>query len=595
MTSLRTPFTSLAVLASLTATAGRADGQVVPLARLGPSGTHDALEVAGAGSPPEVVAANLDFLPLGLAGLPVRDRLRLDLPRPSPAMEALQHVVLPQGGALWRVGLPTGEALLWVDVEGQLALLAPSASLAPRIAVSTDGAWALVATPLSAGGDVLRLSLTAPAPAAASLTAALPPLDVDEASLRVSEAGAFWVAAGTLFRAPAGSPAAAVDLGLPGLPALPDTALSADGRRLAVVAGSADVELADRRIAVVDLDGAATVVTPVAGDWDTPNLDNPLGPFLALNNDGTRVVYRGTVLTQELFLAEVDLPLAPQQISVEPQFPAYIDNVGVLGFTPDGGLRFFAGDVTISGVDQQEMIAAADLYLADLPPGGPHTFVNQSLTSGQVSPPYDQPGQLQFSEAVLDPLGLRYLLVGESAQEDQTLTGVSSLGSPYGTPVVALLDGLDSDPHLVPAGQAVIVVSEVEAPPASEADELQRLDLLPSLHAKPDGTLVPLGILPEPLLADRFCATATLGNVALAVSVQEGLEWPVLLHPVTGIVWLPLAMPMGLPRRLAFDPLGRLILGLGPTGGPYKFLALGSEGGVQWLGLGPTDAFPLCP
>jgi hypothetical protein len=595
MATLPSIITCLCVLAPISAAAAQADGPVVPLARLGPDGAHDALEVAGAGSLPVEVASDLDFLPLGLAGLPVRDRLRLDLPRPSPELEALQHVVLPQGGALWRVGLAAGEALLWVDAEGYLALLAPSGSLAPRIAVSGDGAFALVATPPAAGGDVLRLSLSAPAPAAASLTADLPPLDVDDASLRVSEAGAFWVAAGTLFRAPAGGQAAAVDLGLPGLPALPDIALSDDGRRVAVVAGSADVELADRRVAVVDLDGATAVVTPQAGDWDTPNLDNPLGPFLALNHDGTRIVYRGTVLTQELFLAEVDLPFAPQQISVEPQFPAYIDNVGVLGFTPDGRLRFFAGDVTISGVDQQEMIAAADLYLADLPPGGPNTFTNQSLTSGQVSPPYDQPGQLQFSEAVLDPLGLRYLLVGESEQEDQTLTGVSSLGSPYGTPVVALLAGLDSDPQLVPAGQAVIVVSEIEAPPGSRADEIQRLDLLPSLHAKPDGMLVPLGILPEPLLADRFCATAALGLVGLAVSIEEGIEWPVLLHPTTGIAWLPLTTPMGLPRRLAFDAQGRLVLGLGPVDGPYKFLGLDGEGSAQWLGLKPADAFPLLP
>ncbi len=584
------------VLSSLAAFSATAAGQVVPLARLAPDGSHDALEVGGAGTAPVAAASDFTFLPVGLAGASVRDRLILDLPRPSPATESVQHVVLPQGGALYRVGLAAGEALLWIDAQGQVSLLASSGALLPRIAVSADGACALVATPLAAGGDVLRLELTAPAPVAANLTAALPPLDVADASLRVSAAGAFWVAAGALFRAPAGGPATGIDLGLPGLPALPDIALSADGQRVAVVAGSKDVELADRRIAVADIGGAATVVTPTAGDWDTPSHDNPLGPFLALNHDGTRVVYRGTVLTQELFLAEVDLPQAPQQISVEPAFPAYIDNVGVLGFTPEGGLRFFAGDVTISGVDLQEMIGAADLYLAELPVGGPNTFVNQSLTSGQVSPPYDQPGQLLFSEAVLDPHGLRYLLVGESPQEDQTLTSVSSNGNPYGeSPVVPLLGGLDSDPLLVPAGQAVLIVSEIEAPDGSPVEEYQRLDLLPSVHAKPDGLPLPLGLLPDPLVADRFCASATMGSIAMAVSIDAGLEWVVLLHPTTGAAWLPLSAPIGLPRRLAFDTEGGLVLGLGPADGPYKFLSLGAEGGVTWLGLKPADAFPLLP
>lgn len=595
MSSLRTPAACAVLIALEFGLAASAGAQVVPLARMAPDGDHVALEVGGAGSQPVAVASDLAFLPMGLAGLPLRDRLRLDLPRPSPATEAVPHVVLPQGGALYRVGQAGGEALLWVDAEGQIAVLAPAAALASRIGVSADGSNLLVATPLAAGGDVLRLSLATPAPTAVNLTADLPPLDVADASLRVSAEGAFWVASGSLYRAPVGGAAAGVDLGLPGLPALADIALSADGRRVAVVAGSEDVQLADRRIAVVDVGGAVAVVTPTAGDWDTPSHDNPLGPFLALNHDGTRVVYRGTVLTQELFLAEVDLPQAPLQISVEPEFPAYIDNVGVLGFHPDGRLGFFAGDVTISGVDQQEMIGAADLYVAELPPGGPNAFVNLSLTSGQVSPPYDQPGQLLFSEAVLDPTGLRYLLVGESPLEEQRLTSVASNGSAYGTPVAVLLDGLDSDPQLAPAGQAVLVVSEVEAPEGSPIDEYQRLDLLPSLHANPDGLLLPLGVLPDPLVADRFCSTAVHGSIGFAVSLDAGIEWAVLLHPTTGLAWLPITVPMGLPRRLAFDSLGRLVLGLGPADGPYKFLALEAEGALHWLGTKPVDGFPLFP
>jgi len=305
-------------------------------------------------------------------------------------------------------------------------------------------------------------------------------------------------------------------------------------------------------------------------------------------------VYRGTIETQELFLAEVDLLAEPLQISVEPQFPAYIDNVGVLGFTADGSLSFFAGDVTISGVDLQEMIGAADLYLAQLPVGGPPTIINQSLTSGQLSPPYEQPGQLSFSEAVLDPLGHRYLLVGESPAEDQTLTSVSLLASPYGEPVLDLLGGLDSDPVLVGTGYGVLVVSKIEGAEDSSEDA-QRLDLLPSLHAQPDGALVPVGLLPKPLVADRFCSQPQDGWIGLAVSLQPGFELPVLLHSSTGAPALPITTPFGLPSRLAFEALGRLVVGFGAAQGPYKFVALEPEGGIQLLGSPIATGFPLGP
>lgn len=584
----------LSCIVLLTGLATRADADNLPVARLAPDGQFELLELDAQGSTTQVVAQGAGILPLELVGAPRRDRLLLAVPRPSRPDDPLTHVMLPSGGALYRVALVQGQALLHAAADGTLALVAMAPELLPQVAVAGDGSRALLATPLSYGGDLLSVDLTTGT--STNISAALPPQDVEPASLRISSEGAFWVTAGVLWRAPAGAAPKPVDLGLPGLPVLPDLALSADGRRAAIVAGSADQQLADRHVAVVDLAGSFKVVTPSPGDWDTPGTDHPLGPFVALSFDGSRVVWRGTVQTQELFLAEVDLPAAaPKQLSIEPQFPAYIDNAGVLGFKPDGRLSFFAGDVTISGVDQQEMIGAADLYLAEVPVAGTPSFVNMSVTSGQVSPPYDNPGQLLFSEVVLDPQARRWLLVGESPEGDQTLTAVSALEGDYTQAVKPLLGGLDFDPVLLGAGVAVLVVSEVEIEAGPVEQEWQRVDLLPALHGAPQGELLHLADLPEPLQADRFTAMPFGGWAACVVSAAEGLELPVLLDVSSGLPALPLSVPWGVAPRMAFDPLGRLILGFGAGDGPYKLLALDPEGGGQALKLPAGEALPLSP
>ena len=584
----------LACLVAVSSLAPRAAADNVPVARVAPDGQLELLELDAQGLPLQLVAQGADLLPLELVGAPRRDRLLLQVPRPSRPDDPLTHVTLPSGGALYRVALAQGQALLHAGADGSLELLAAAPELLPQAAVASDGSRVLLATPPSHGGDLLSVDLATGA--SINLTASLPAQEVEPASLRISAEGAFWVTAGVLWRAPAGSAPKPVGLGLPGLPVLPDLALSADGRRAAVVAGSEDKQLADRHVAVVDLAGGVKVVTSGPGDWDTPGTDHPLGPFVALSADGSRVVWRGTVQTQELFLAEVDLPTAgPKQLSVEPQFPAYIDNAGVLGFKPDGRLSFFAGDVTISGVDQQEMIGAADLYLAEVPVAGTPTFVNMSVTSGQVSPPYEQPGQLLFSEVVLDPQARRWLLLGESPEGDQTLTAVSALEGDYTQAVKPLLGGLDFDPLLLGAGIAVLVVSEVEVEGGAAEQEWQRIDLLPALHGAPQGDLLHLADLPAPLRADRFTALPFGGWAACVVSAGEGLELPVLLDVATGLPSLPLSVPWGVAPRMAFDPLGRLVLGFGAGDGPYKLLALDPAGGGQALKLPAGEALPLSP
>lgn len=585
----------LGLLAALIAAAVPA--QVRPVARLTPAGSHDVWETGDPSSGPIAVLRGVTFLPIQLAGYALRDRLRLDLPRLDHD-GAASHVLLADGGALYLVGQGATTSLMHVTTDGHAALvvtvpdLGGKPGIAPGIAVSLDGRLVLLATSPAAGGNLLRVDLDAGAAPPVDLTAGVPPLDIEALSLRVSPAGAFWVADEELWRAPVGGSATLVQPGLGGLPVLGDLVLAADGRRVAAVAGSEDIEDGDRRIFVADIAGPHVVVTPAAGRFEEAGHDDPLGPFLAISEDGSLVAFRETGATHELFVREVDLPSPPLHLTVAAYFPAYIDNVGVLGFKAGRSLQFFAGDVTISGVDAQEMIGAGDLYQAELPLGSTPSFANLSVTSGQTLPPYDNPGQLQFSEAVLDPFGQRYLLVGEDANETQTLTAVAVGDGLYAGTIGLFIEGLDSDPQLLPAASAVLVISEVETMLGGVPTEVQRLDLLPSIHGTADSPLVTIGVLPNVLAVDRFAVSRGGEWLAFVVSAGPGLELPVLVALPSGVALLALGQPFGVSPDIAFAG-SELICGLGAPGGPYKFAAFSQPGLGALLALPAGGGFPL--
>ncbi len=572
--------------------------QVAPIAVDVGGGLHDLWEAAEDGATLKVLD-DLAFLPLDLVGHPPRDRLRLDRPRPWDDDAQADHVLLPQGGALYRVRSAGTESLLHVTADGHARLLAsvtaPGAGPAQlsAVAVACDGYSALIATEATAGGDVLSVDLAAEPPQVLNLTANLAPLQVEEESLRVSSAGAFFVASGELWRVPTGATPAVLDLGLAGLPVQADLALSGDGRRVAAAVGSDASEESGCHVVVADIGGASVIITPAPGPFDAAGNDHPLGPFLALDQTGSLVAYRTATEPQELFVKDVDLPEPALQLTVEPQFPAYIDNVGVLGFQADRTLVFFAGDVTISGVDLQEMMGAAELYLAELPVGGPPSFVNVSLTSGQTTPPYDSAGQLRFTEAVLDPTALRFLLPGEAPNEDQTLDSVSLFGAAYGEATVKLFDALDEDPALHAAGQSTLLVTSLAVPEGVDDEGAIRLHLLPSLHAAPDGALLEIATLPPGLQVDRFLASRDGGLLAFAVSAGSGWEIAVLAGVVDGLAFPVLFQPMGLAPQFAFTSHSAFVAGFGGPSGPFKFALFPTSGAAKLAKLPLASGFPL--
>jgi len=556
--------------------------QNAPVARVGGGGLLEIWNAPENGAPATLELSGVSPLPVQLAGAAHRDRHRADLPTlsdPGP----MPHVSLPDGGSLYLISRAGETGVLHVDLSGvaSLALSLPDAggpSLQPWLAVSNDGGFALVSTTLAAGGDVLLLDLVGGAPPR-SLGGALAPLPVDGLSLRVSAQRAFFVAAGALYGAdlPAGTPAAPIDLGQPGSSPLPETAMSGDGLCVGVVTEDG---VGDRHIVVVDAAFAAVTATTTAADYDTPNYDNPFGPWLVLSDDGCLVAFRGTVIKTELFIREVASPTPATQVTADPNFVDTMDNVGILGFALPGAFTFFAGELNAGPIPGA--LGSADMYLATVGAGGSIALTNVTMTSGVGVTPY-QPGELELTDAVLDPTGERLLVVIDPDVGDAELISLPTDGTGAMT---SLLPALLVPPNLAGAGESLLITSQPELG-FGETD----IHLL-----RPVGAPVGLQLLstaPHGVILDRFASDRLGLSAAFVASIVPGIELPVLVDQGTGLLlpaWLP---PTAITPALAFTPGGRLALGVGNPGGPYFYAALdGFMTGVP-LRVPVGDGFPL--
>lgn len=567
--------------------------QSVPFARKMAAGTSEIWRLDEAGGSPQLAFSGVSFLPVELAGAAASDRLRMDRPTLQGVGELAPHVQLPGGGSLYRIGWNTDTALLHVDPDGVpsvvLSVGGPSA-LSTRICVSSGGNRALVATTLAAGGDVFAVDLAAGT--ALCLTAGSAPLVVDDGSLRLSSQAAWFVAGGVLYRAPllppgAAQPASAAAMGGP---VLSELAAATAADCVAAVVGPPD-DL--RRIVVVPLVGAPVLVTPTPGDYDLPSYADPLGPFLALSPEGVFIAYRELIGdTEELFVKDVLLPAPELHVTIEPQFPVYIDNVGILGFSGPKRLCFFAGDSNISGVSGQELMASADMYMADFSTPGQPVYSNLTQTNGQSVPPFTQPATLTFAEAVLDPLAERFLLVGEG-EDGHPMLATFSLDSwaPPGVDTLVASDASTSleSVGLQAAGERVLV--EALSGDGDGSDSLT-LSMLPPVSYDPT-ELVTIATVPDSITLDRWTSDHTGEWAACVASLAPGIEIPVYAHLDSGLLVPALFTPFGVSPMLAFSSMGRLYLGLGAAGGPYKFVAFAAPGVGKALSIPVGDGFPL--
>jgi hypothetical protein len=585
-------------------------GQTMPLALAGPGSqtsfnlwTYD--ELSGSVSPgPQAVT----FLSLKLAGYASVDRLRLDRPALVGGIDAPDYVRLPGGGSLYRVSVSGGTALLSWHPDGAwyLPLVVPDnvdgePGLQQAVHVNVDGSHALLATEFSQGGNVILIDLQGSA-APVDLTAALPPLSIADESLRLSSGGAWFVADNNLLRVDltAGTGAEIVDLSGLGLVedfvVQPELALAAYADTVAFVGGDDESAF---QVLTLTVAGEPILITETADSYDLPNYEHELAPWLAVSPDGSLVAYRKTNGSSlELFVRESDASLAAIHITSAPDFPVYIDIIGVLSFSLDRILCFFSGDLFLSGLASADTIGAGEMYAADLTTPGQAAYYNVSLTNGQTAPPFTAESTLYFSEVVFDPMGMSFIMSGPLPDNRELLSTFKVYPVQSGTGVSTLLTAIDDQPELFLLGEQVLVTSKPDegvVPLPAGADD-PGLDV--GLLVTGSGstlTLAPLVAVPQGIELDRFTFDPNGEWLGLVASVAPGLELPVLLHLATGMPVMPTwPLLLEVSPAIAFSSSGNLYVGLGGQGGPYKFAGLPTGGGSPHVVPMPLAyGFPL--
>ena len=544
--------------------------------------THDLHAIDSVTGQATLEAGGLTFLPLDLQGYPVSERL---LPgRPVQLSAPLPGVRLPLHGSLFRVQTGGQTALLHARADGATSLRAATRdvgapALLAGLTVSPDGDAALLASEPTAGGDVFWLDLTGDA-AAVDLTAGLPPLAVEPASLRLHADTAWFVADGTLHVVDllAGTAPTAFSLPLAvGEQLLPELATSADGRSVAVIAESTPDR---RRLFVATAGGAVSELTGMPVPLSAPSYDQPAGPLLALSSDGSCVAWRQRLATQELFVQRLDLPTAPVQVTADGNFIDTIDNVAVLGFIGPAILVFAAGELP-GPLEPGKAIGSADFFLQDTTTGS--TF-NVTQTSGVPAPPFTAKGELEVMQGVYEPGGQRLLLDVDPNSGDSALLGVPLDGSPG---LHDLLPNLAEPPLLVRVGDQLLVSSLRD--PGSGLP-LRELHLLP-----PGGQPQLLVSLPGSVQFDRFASLRDGTGAAFVASAGPDLQLAVRFDLATAglaIVW---PQPLALSSALGFAPDGQLLAGLGLSGGPFLFARFPAPGVGALLSVPKGNGFPLSP
>lgn len=429
------------------------------------------------------------------------------------------------------------------------------------------------------------------------------PTEVAPESVRVSPMAAWFVESGALFtaRPPLVGQAQPSALALGPRERVDAELAMADGGGsvVALVEGKPG----ERRLASVFAGGWAQAVTTGGRPIDPPTYDDPFGPYLAVSPDGFLVGFREHQSGPALFAKRLDLPSqATQLTSPTPGGSNGIDNIGVLGMAGVGAvsflgprtLAFVAGDLSQLAQGEDE-IESAELFAAEFPAPGHVVYTNLTQTSGQSTPPFDRPGTLEVAAAYLDPSLQRILVYGETPLGEDELVSVRI--DPSGGPaiVTTLASDLDEPPLLLPAGEGALVVGQHDSDGGAIAVEL----LPPLAEGVADG-LVPLALFPEDheFLVGSYAGDGS--HLAFTVRAPGDVETPWIVDLAAhGARPFPLGSGASLAPALAFDPAGRLVLGVDPSGGEtYRFLAVdpsahGSLRRLELLAVAPGKGFPL--
>ncbi len=547
------PIVSLVVFLS----AHAAVAQVIVRER--PNDVSDLLTLQDGSAQLSLTGVNL--LNCELVGYAQKDRLRLALPRPGTTLDVPDHILLPGGGSLWRARQGADSLILHVTPGGtpRVLLRQPmqTGGIAPQVAVAPDGSCALVV----AGGQVWKLD-TVLGTAAASLTMHLGSLLVTTESLRVNAFVAYFVADDVLYRADHGGTAQPVSIPLLQDEEICSELLLASSSDAAVVMLEGEEE-DDRRLAAVRGLQDLEWIVPTPHAIPLPGLDEELGPFIAISPDGARVAWRTDGTVEELFFKCLGGG-APQHVTTLPDYPAYVDNVGVLAFGTSNRLCFFAGDRVLSGITDSDLIGAADMYAVTADAECNLSSENVSGTSGSFAPPFTLPGSINLEATALDPLGQRFFVVQEPPHGDEVLSSFA-VGQPVGSQGYGTADILDQqeDFEFFPLGESMLVVTEFESGPS-----VRVLLSVVAPFGDPNFETMRLGSWSAGTTVTQVAFHGTSACIRLQTPSGPEVYWlDVNRCQLEAVLPAVMGSHLHIDRPVAFDPEGRLVAGaVNPSG-----------------------------
>jgi len=389
--------------------------------------------------------AGVRLLPIDFNGRTATDELVAGRPRWRDDVPGASRIVLPAGlGGLYRyerheAGGSRTFGFLFVDAQGAPHPLAEIAGGGPlfdqdpylaRVAIDRDGAAILAATKAEAGGNVLEIELATGV--VRDRTSNVPPLSFRAQSLALGEGWGVAVCTRAVLRF-ARQPGARVQR-VPLAPGDPswfagEVVLSPGGLRAATIAGAGP---AQAHAWVFGPGGAALRASDAPAELSGAGYlpDATGGPFMAVSDDGDLCAWRREGVAREAFLRRASAGPAPVQVTSDDYYIDTLDEVGVLGIFQQALVMAVGEQNPAPG----EAIEKADLYQVTLDAGGQPGFVNVTLTSGDATPPFLEPGTLQPSVLRLVPEAAGYLLfnemsggTGELLRVQPALPGVSLL------------------------------------------------------------------------------------------------------------------------------------------------------------------------
>lgn len=336
--------------------------------------------------------------------LPGRPRLREDVP--GAARIALQK----NHGSLYRYSrsLAAGgdvHGYFRVAADGsarsllELPGIGPNGTadpFVPKVAIARLGDAFLCATKPEAGGNLLEVRL-AGSPTIVDRTANLPPLRFAGSGLALLPSFGIGVSSRGILRFDRATvtDATVVSTAPDPLPAwyAGQVVASRNGQWIATTAGSSAAAL---HVYAVGSSGtarrASAIPQVVTSSGTLP--DEPSGPHLAISDDGGLCAWRTeeaipTGTTRECLLGRTQ-PLPgqlPERISSDQYFLDTLDEVGLFHFRPTGELLLGVGE---RATLPETGLEKTDLFQVTLPTGGgPPSFVNLTLSSGDSTVPFD--------------------------------------------------------------------------------------------------------------------------------------------------------------------------------------------------------------